>query len=53
MLGSLASGVLAAAMAWMHGRQLGAFGAGLGIVVQGLGLLVMNLTFASILARLI
>jgi len=28
-------------------------GAGLGVVVQGLGLLLLNLTFASLLARLI
>jgi hypothetical protein len=40
-------------MAWRVTRSLGAFGGGLGVVVQGLGLLVLDLTFASILARLV
>jgi hypothetical protein len=39
--------------AWLQGRRLAVIGAGLGVVVQGLGLLVLNLTFASLLARLI
>ena len=51
--GIVAAGVAIVVVAWMHGRRLTAFGAGLGIIVQGLGLLVINLTFASILARLI
>lgn len=52
-VGIVGAGLAIAAFAWMHGRRLGAVGAGLGILVQGLGLLVINLTFASMLARLI
>ena len=40
-------------MAWRFTRNLRAIGGGLGVVVQGLGLLVLDLTFASILARLV
>ena len=40
-------------VAWLRGRRLAMIGAGLGVVVQGLGLLVLNLTLASLLARLI
>ena len=51
--GIVATGVAVVAVGWMHGRRPGAVGAGLGIVVQGLGLFLMNLTFASLLARLV
>ena len=48
-------GVSAAALvaARMSNRKLNVIGAGLGIIVQGLGLLVLDLTFAGIIARLI
>ena len=46
-------GAAVMAMAWTRERRLGVFGGGLGVMVQGLGLLVLDLTFASILARLI
>jgi len=52
-VGIIGAGVVIAMLAWTGGRRLGALGAGLGMVVQGLGLLVINLTFASMLARLI
>ena len=52
-VGIVATGVAVITVAWMYGRRLGAVGAGLGIVLQGLGLLVMNLTFASLLSRLV
>ena len=52
-VGIVAAGVAVISVAWLLGRRLTAIGAGLGIVVQGLGLLVMNLTFASLLARLV
>ena len=52
-IGIVAAGVTAAVMAWRFSRNLRAFGGGLGVVVQGLGLLVLDLTFASILARLV
>jgi len=52
-VGIIAAGVTAASMAWRLTRNLRAFGGGLGVVVQGLGLLVLDLTFAVILARLV
>jgi hypothetical protein len=52
-VGIVATGVAVIAVAWMFGRRFGPIGAGLGIVVQGLGLLVMNLTFASLLSHLV
>ena len=42
-----------AVLGWMHGRRLATVGAGLGMLAQGLGLLVLQLTFASSLARLV
>jgi hypothetical protein len=51
--GIVGIGVALAIVAWMLGRRVALLGAGLGIVVQGLGLLVLNLTFASVIARLI
>jgi hypothetical protein len=52
-VGIIGAGVTAALIAWRLTRNLRAFGGGLGVVVQGLGLLVLDLTFASILARLV
>ncbi len=52
-VGIVGAGVTAVLMAWQFTRNLRAFGGGLGVVVQGLGLLVLDLTFASILARLV
>lgn len=52
-LGLIGVGASVAALAWQHGRRFSAFGGGLGVLVQGLGLLVLDLTFASVLARLI
>ena len=52
-VGLIAVGVTAIVLAWAPKRRLGALGGGLGIVVQGLGLLVLDLTFASMLERLV
>ena len=52
-VGIVIAGIAITGMAWAHGRRLRGIGAGLGVLVQGLALLVINLTFASILARLI
>jgi len=52
-VGIVAAGITAVLMARRLTRNLGAVGGGLGVVVQGLGLLVLDLTFASILARLV
>jgi uncharacterized protein DUF6992 len=51
--GIIGAGVAIAAMAWTRDRRLGAFGGSLGAVVQGLGLLVLDLKFTTILARLV
>lgn len=52
-VGITGAGITAVLMAWRLTRNLRALGGGLGVVVQGLGLLVLDLTFASILARLV
>ena len=52
-VGLIGVGVSTALLAWRPRHSLGAFGGGLGVLVQGLGLLVLDLTFASILGRLI
>jgi len=52
-VGIVIAGIAIAGMAWTHGRRLNRIGAGLGVLVQGLALLLINLTFASILARLV
>lgn len=52
-IGIVGVGVAAALIAWRFKRHPGVFGGGLGVVVQGLGLLVLDLTFASILTRLV
>jgi hypothetical protein len=52
-VGIIGIGLTLAIVAWVSGKRLGLFGTGLGVVVQGLGLLVLNLTFASVIARLI
>lgn len=52
-VGIVGAGLTAALLAWRFTRNFRAFGGGLGVVVQGLGLLVLDLTFASILARLV
>ena len=52
-VGIIGVGMTAALIAWKDRRSLGALGGGLGVVVQGLGLLVLDLSFASILTRLV
>ena len=52
-VGLVAVGVTIITLAWTPRRRLGAFGGGLGIIVQGLGLLVLDLLFAAMLGRLV
>jgi hypothetical protein len=52
-VGIVGVGVAALVAARISNRKLNGIGAGLGIIVQGLGLLVLDLTFAGIIARLI
>jgi hypothetical protein len=52
-VGIVGVGVTALVVAWLPGRRLSVAGAGLGIIAQGLGLLVLDLAFTSTIARLI
>jgi hypothetical protein len=52
-VGIVGVGAAALVAARMSNRKLNVIGAGLGIIVQGLALLVLDLTFAGIIARLI
>ena len=52
-VGYVAVGVTLAVAGWTLGRRLGAVGAGLGVVVQGMALLVLDVRFISILTRLV
>lgn len=52
-VGLIGVGLAIAAMAWWPNRRLGAIGAGLGVTVQGFGLLILDLRFASDLTRLV
>lgn len=49
--GCVALGAALALVGWSFGRRLGLVGAGLGIVVQGLALLVLDLQFAAAIVR--
>lgn len=51
-IGYVAVGVALAIVGWQLGRRLGLVGAGLGVMVQGLALLVLDAHFISVLGRL-
>ena len=51
-VGYVAVGVALAVVGWQLGRRLGLVGAGLGVVVQGLALLVLDAHFIGVLNRL-
>ena len=51
-VGYVAVGATLAIAGWVHGRSLGAVGAGLGIVVQGIALLVLDAKFIGELGRI-
>ena len=50
-VGYVAVGVTLAVCAWTLGRRLGGVGAGLGVVVQGLALLVLDLSTVLVIGR--
>ena len=52
-VGYVAVGLTLAIVGWTLGRRLGLVGAGIGIVVQGLALLVLDLRFSTALARIL
>jgi hypothetical protein len=49
--GYVAAGGVLAICAWRFGRRMGPIGAGIGVVVQGLALLLLDLQFAAIVSR--
>jgi hypothetical protein len=49
--GAVAVGLTLALLGWMLGRRLALVGAGMGVIVQGLGLAVLHLHFAGAIAR--
>lgn len=51
--GYVAVGVTLALAGWAMGRRLGAVGAGIGIAMQGLALLLLDLVIADQLARMV
>src|SRR5688500_20098629 len=51
-IGLILTGTTLAVAAWTIGRRLGAVGAGVAITVQATGLLVLDLHFAAITARI-
>ena len=51
-IGLIVAGITLALAGWTIGRRLGAVGAGVGIAVQATGLLVLDLHFAAITARI-
>jgi hypothetical protein len=51
-IGFILVGMTLAAAGWTAGRRLGMVGAGIGVLVQGAGLLVLDLRFMSMTARM-
>ena len=51
-IGLIVAGGTLALAAWKFGRRLGAVGAGVAIIVQATGLLVLDLHFAAITGRI-
>jgi hypothetical protein len=49
--GYIAVGVALACSAWYLARRLAVVGAGIGVIVQGLALLLIDLQFASVISR--
>lgn len=52
-IGLVLVGATLAASGWWLGRRLGVVGAGIGVLVQGAGLLVLDLRFVAITARVL
>lgn len=50
-VGYVAVGVTLALLGWRFGRRLGLVGAGLGVVLQGLALTVLDLQLAAVIVR--
>ena len=49
--GYIAVGITLASAAWFLARRIGVVGAGIGIIVQGLALLLIDLQFAAVISR--
>lgn len=50
-IGYVAVGAVLALSGWLLARRMGAVGAGMGIMIQGLALLVIDLQFAAMVSR--
>jgi hypothetical protein len=50
-VGYVAVGLTLALLGWALGRRLALVGAGMGVIVQGLGLVVLDAWFAAAIAR--
>jgi hypothetical protein len=50
-LGAAATGTTMAMIGWVHGRRLGVLGSGVGIVVQGVALFLINAQLAALISR--
>ena len=51
-MGLILVGITLASTGWIAGRRPGAIGAGIGVLVQAAGLLLLDLRFVSITARI-
>lgn len=51
-IGYVAVGVTLAVAGWLLGRRLGAVGAGIGVVVQGVALLALDAKFIAVIAAM-
>jgi hypothetical protein len=52
-IGYIATGATVAVSAWLLGRRAGGIGAGIAIVTQGLGLLLLDVRFLSLIDRFV
>ena len=50
-VGYIAAGAMLVGSAWFLARRMGPVGAGIGIIVQGLALLLIDLQFAAVVSR--
>ena len=52
-VGYIATGATLAVSAWLLGRRAGGIGAGIAILIQGVGLLILDVRFLSLIDRFV
>ena len=52
-VGYIATGATLAVAAWLLGRRVGGIGAGIAILIQGVGLLLLDVRFLSLIDRFV